>query len=44
ELHNADEVLRALAAWSDDYNEHHPHRGLGMRSPRQYRALLLAAA
>lgn len=44
ELHNADEVLRALTAWFDDYNEHHPHRGLGMRSPRQYRALLLAAA
>jgi hypothetical protein len=26
-------VLRQLAAWFHDYNEHHLHRGLGMRSP-----------
>jgi transposase InsO family protein len=33
ELHTADAVLRAIAAWFDDYNEHHPHSGQGMRSP-----------
>ncbi|KAB1075003.1 integrase core domain-containing protein, partial [Methylobacterium soli] len=22
--------------WITDYNEHHPHRGLGMRSPRKF--------
>lgn len=38
DLRDAATVLRALKAWFDDYNEHHPHRGLGMRSPRQYRA------
>lgn len=39
ELPDADAVLRAIGAWFDDYNEVHPHRGLGMRSPRQYRSL-----
>lgn len=39
ELHDAESVIRALAAWFDDYNEHHPHSGLGMRSPREFRAL-----
>ena len=38
ELHTADDVLRALAAWFADYNDHHPHSGLGMRSPREFRA------
>jgi putative transposase len=38
ELHSADLVLRAVGAWFDDYNTHHPHSGLGMRSPRQFRA------
>ncbi len=37
-LDDAATVLRQLPAWFDDYNENHPHRGLGMRSPRQYRA------
>lgn len=44
ELHDAAGVLRALARWFDDYNDHHPHRGLGMRSPRQFRAALSQAA
>ena len=44
QLHDADTVLRALAEWFRDYNDHHPHRGLGMRSPRRFRASLLAAA
>jgi putative transposase len=37
ELHDAESVLRELAAWFEDYNEHHPHRGLGMKSPREFR-------
>jgi transposase InsO family protein len=43
ELRGAEAVLRALSTWFDDYNDHHPHRGLGMRSPRQFRAHALAA-
>ena len=27
-------VLRQVARWFDDYNESHPHSGLGMISPR----------
>jgi len=38
ELHSADTVLRDIAGWFGDYNDNHPHRGLGMRSPRQFRA------
>jgi putative transposase len=38
ELHTADAVLGAIGARFDDYNSHHPHRGLSMRSPRQFRA------
>jgi putative transposase len=29
-------VLQQLPAWVDDYNESHPHRGLRMRSPREF--------
>ena len=29
-------VLQQLPAWIDDYNENHPHRGLRMRSPREF--------
>ena len=32
----ADTVLARIGAWITDYNEHHPHRGLGMRSPREF--------
>lgn len=38
-LEDAHTVMRQLAAWIDDYNEVHPHRGLNMRSPREYRRL-----
>jgi putative transposase len=41
---SADAVLRALPAWFADYNDHHPHRRLGMRSPRKFRALQRQAA
>lgn len=29
-------VLRSLPVWFEDYNEHHPHWGLGMRSLREF--------
>jgi transposase InsO family protein len=29
-------VLQQLSVWLDDYNESHPHRGLRMRSPREF--------
>lgn len=37
-------VLAQITSWFDDYNEHAPHKGLRMMSPRQYiRSLNLAA-
>jgi transposase InsO family protein len=32
-------VLPQLPQWIEDYNEVHPHRGLRMHSPREYRRL-----
>jgi transposase InsO family protein len=37
ELSSAAAVLAAVPLWMADYNESHPHRGLGMKSPREYR-------
>jgi transposase InsO family protein len=37
ELHDAASVMRQLAAWFEDYNDVHPHKGLRMQSPREYR-------
>lgn len=37
EIISAEEVLRQLNAWFEDYNEWHPHRGLEMKSPREFR-------
>ncbi len=34
---SARSVLAALPAWFADYNENHPHSGLNMLSPRQFR-------
>jgi transposase InsO family protein len=31
--------MKQLPAWFDDYNTVHPHKGLNMRSPREYRIL-----
>ncbi|MFO1259342.1 MAG: IS3 family transposase [Gammaproteobacteria bacterium] len=36
ELNNARDVMAKLPQWFEDYNEHAPHQGLKMRSPRQY--------
>ena len=32
-------VIAQLPAWFADYNQHHPHKGLKMLSPRQFRQL-----
>jgi putative transposase len=37
ELPSAVVVMQQLAAWFEDYNVVHPHRGLRMQSPREYR-------
>lgn len=30
-------VLAQLPTWFEDYDENHPHKGLKMKSPREYR-------
>lgn len=37
DLSTADAVRRQLPGWFDDYNERAPHKGLGMKAPREYR-------
>jgi putative transposase len=37
QLDTAAVVLAQLPRWLEDYNEVHPHRGLRMQSPREYR-------
>jgi transposase InsO family protein len=44
ELRDAETVLAQLGGWFDDYNALAPHSALGMRSPREYRALTVATA
>lgn len=39
DVSSAREVLNQLPAWFADYNENHPHKGLRMLSPRQFRRL-----
>ncbi len=36
-LTDAVTVMRQLPGWFKDYNENHPHKGLKMMSPREYR-------
>jgi transposase InsO family protein len=36
DLPDAKTVLAQLPKWFEDYNEHHPHKGLKMHSPREY--------
>lgn len=36
-------VMAQLAGWFEDYNSFHPHSGLKMMSPREYRALKMAS-
>jgi putative transposase len=37
QLDDAETVMRTLPMWLEDYNEIHPHKGLKMLSPREYR-------
>ena len=39
DVSSARAVLSQLPAWFADYNENHPHKGLRMLSPRQFRRL-----
>ena len=34
---DAKTVLEKIPGWFQDYNEYHPHKGLRMQSPRQFR-------
>lgn len=37
ELNSAEYVISQLATWFEDYNENAPHKGLKMKSPREFR-------
>lgn len=37
DLKSAQDVLEQVPAWFHDYNENAPHKGLRMKSPREYR-------
>jgi putative transposase len=39
-LESAQVVMEQLPRWFEDYNENHPHQGLKMMSPREYRQSL----
>lgn len=41
---DAKTVLQMLPEWFEDYNEIHPHKGLKMQSPREFRRAVLAQA
>lgn len=40
---DAETVMRCLPIWIEDYNCNHPHSGLKMKSPREFRSLKLAS-
>ena len=37
DLSSAERVMEQLEKWFEDYNNHAPHKGLKMLSPREYR-------
>lgn len=39
DLPDAETVMNLLPLWFEDYNIHHPHKGLNMMSPREYRMM-----
>ena len=41
DISDARTVMEQLPLWFEDYNEHHPHKGLKMKSPREHRRALL---
>jgi hypothetical protein len=44
ELRDAETVLAQIRGWFADYNTQAPHSALGMRSPHDYRAVMLRIA
>lgn len=42
DLSCAQRVMEQLNGWFEDYNDNHPHKGLGMLSPREYLKRLTA--
>jgi putative transposase len=40
---DAETVMRCLPIWIEDYNCNHPHSGLKMKSPREFRSLKLVS-
>jgi putative transposase len=36
-LHDARTTMEQLPKWFEDYNDNHPHKGLKMKSPREFR-------
>jgi hypothetical protein len=44
ELWDAETVLAQVGGWFADYNTQAPHSALGMRSPHDYRAMMLGTA
>ena len=42
DLPDAVSVMEKMSEWMEDYNNPHPHRGLNMKSPREYRGAMLA--
>lgn len=43
-LDNAAVVLEQLPKWFEDYNNHHPHKGLKMISPMEYKQFLITTS
>ena len=43
-LPDADTVLGLIGSWIEDFNDHHPHSGLKMRSPREFIAARISTA
>ena len=43
-LPNAEIVLGLIGGWFEDCNNNHPHSGLKMRSPREFRSAQTATA
>jgi putative transposase len=41
-VHDSRTVLNQLSGWFEDYNENHPHKGLKMQSPREFRRAQLS--
>ena len=42
DLPDAVSVMDKMAEWIEDYNNLHPHKGLNMKSPREYLDAILA--